>query len=407
MNPEESIGMSPASNFRTHAVRLKSDTQAPIARRIFRPGLRALTITVLVGFGVSLAPAVARGDRIILRNFEVLNDVQVESFDPDAVKLVGGKSLTWDEIEAGTVAGDKQAEFNKLLKQLGDPLFRIRQRLSIGDYRGQLEFAERLEAIYATRNSDPAYWVALGLMWGRLAEGRREASLQPYLRCMEIRRARADSPPQAPGDRRLQIDPQTGLCGDLEPIWFDAEAAKKQLPAVSAAVGQVKKPWPPAVRLYYASMAITAGENERAANALREPMSGKAEQLRNILLAQLKLSVGDRNGAEGALLGLLPTLTPATRPLARYWLGVVRSGAETADARQLGLLDLLRLPAVHGEQHPELAAAGLAHAMQVLDKQGDASGAVRVRRELLQRYRQTYHASLQIKTAPSTTEEKR
>ena len=116
----------------------------------------------------------ALADRIILRNFDVINNVKIIGFDEDGVQLDPGGLLTWDQIEAGTLAAEQQAAFNAMLKELGDPLYRIRQRLSIGDYQGLLSYAEKISVRYKARTGDSAYWVALGLMWGRIADGRRD-----------------------------------------------------------------------------------------------------------------------------------------------------------------------------------------------------------------------------------------
>ncbi len=99
-------------------------------------------------------------------------------------------------------------------------------------------------------------------------------------------------------------------------------------------------------------------------------------------------------------------MKPEYLPLTIYWTGVAKTNLPSEDQKRDGLLDLLRLPAVFGEQQPEIAAAGLARSMHVLEKLGDANGSVRVRRELLSQYSQTYHAGLQ-KTPQRNTEEKR
>ncbi len=345
----------------------------------------------------------ALADRIILRNFDVINNVKIIGFDEDGVQLDPGGLLTWDQIEAGTLAAEQQAAFNAMLKELGDPLYRIRQRLSIGDYQGLLSYAEKISVRYKARTGDSAYWVALGLMWGRIADGRREAALPAYLRCYEILRTRGADAPSTPGNRKLIIDPATGLCPDLAPIWFDQEAAKKQIDAVLAIVGQMKQPRPDAVRLYFGSLAIAAGDLDRATAVLEEPLEGRAEELRQILSAEKTILGGAPQAGLSALSAAAPTFSIDSKPLARYWIGYAKTKLAAKPQRMDGLLDLLRLPAAHGENHPDLAAAGLHQAMQVLDEMGDAGGSVRVRRELLEQYSQMYHAGLQKKTTTEKT----
>ena len=185
----------------------------------------AAMLPLLLGLLVATAPRADAADRIILRNLEILSDRTVTAFDADGVRLDDGKQLGWDEIEQAEVSAAQQAEFDRLLAELGGPLYRIRQRLSVGDYRGLLSPAEAVYPRYADRDSPTAYMVIQSLMWGRLAAGRREDSLEPYLRCCEYQRKPGRTQVSLPGQRRLEFDPETGLSSDLVPIWFDAEAA--------------------------------------------------------------------------------------------------------------------------------------------------------------------------------------
>jgi hypothetical protein len=57
-----------------------------------------------------------------------------------------------------------------------------------------------------------------------------------------------------------------------------------------------------------------------------------------------------------------------------------------------GLLDLLKIPATYGAEQPDLSAAALHLAMETLSKAGDAKGSVALRKELLERYGQSWHA---------------
>ena len=62
------------------------------------------------------------------------------------------------------------------------------------------------------------------------------------------------------------------------------------------------------------------------------------------------------------------------------------------EVRNAGLLDLLRIPALFGEEQPELAAAALYASMRTLAASDDVKGSISIRRELLDRYGQTWHA---------------
>jgi hypothetical protein len=236
--------------------------------------------------------------------------------------------------------------------------------------------------------------VCLALMWSRLAQGQREAALAPYLECLETRRqaAAAQRELSPPGPRRLEADLQTGLTPALPPVWFDASAAREALPSVGRTIASMASPRPPAARIYYATLALAAGEVDQATQALE----GLEElpQLKAIVAAQMELTRGQADSADEALQSLRGQLPEHLKPLAWYWSGQARLASADADTRTAGLLDLLRIAAIHGQEHAELAGAGLYTVMHALAKAGDATGSIATRRELLERYGQTWHARL-------------
>ncbi len=336
---------------------------------------------------VSNAPA----DRIVLRNLDVIDTRTVTSLDEDGVLLDDGTRISWDRIERGRVATEQQARFDQLLTELGGDLYRVRQRMAVGDWAGLLPHAEALEGRYAGRRSETAYLVFQALMWARLAEGKREAALAPYLRVLACQQeaTAAGKTWELPGERRMKVDSQTGFTGDLSPVWFDTEAARQALPAVAAAIGELNAP-PPAARVYYATLAIAAGTPEKAEQAL----AGLADfpALRAIVEVQRQLPQGVPDATLKLLVEQLPQFGRELRPVALYWLGRARVALPAVADRQEGLLNLLELPALFGQQEPELAAAGLYEAWQTLSALGDTKGSIAVRRELLDRYPSTWHA---------------
>jgi hypothetical protein len=353
-----------------------------------------------------LADPLFSADRLLLRNLEIVSDRTVVRFDEDGLKLDDGRLLTWDEVERGTVAAG-QKEFDQLLDELGEPLYRIRQRMAVGDYQSILGHAEAVFPRFAARRSPTAFMVCHGLMWARLAAGRREAALEPYLLAAEQLRNRSQQNASGgaaellPGDRRLRWDEQTGLSDEFVPIWFDASAASEALPGVGRAVGGMKKPWLPAVPLYYASLALGAGDESRATAALRQFDSPDPalKQLAAILSAQREIVSKQPDAAVAQLRKEWETYQGMNRALACYWLG--RLGVQESDEqrRRDGILMLLRVPALEGATYPDLAAAALDEAGRTLAADGDEGASRILRRELLGRYGTTYHAR-QLPTRP-------
>lgn len=367
-----------------------------IARRAFVVGL------VLVWHGL-IASAAQGADRIILRNLEVLGDRTVVSFDQDGVVLDDRRVLAWDEVERATV-GQDQEKFDKLLADLGEPLFRLRQRLSVGDYQGLLPHAEALLPHYLARRSRTAHLVFQALMWGRLDAGQRESALEAYLLAIDCLQR---LPPSMhgdllPGDRRLRWDASTGLSPELPPVWFDEPAAREALSRVGRAIGAMKRPWPAGVRIYYASLALAAGDDARAAGALEQldrtlPV---IDQLAVLLQVEREVRRGSPGAATQQLDEQWTSYSGLSRVMALYWLGRAGVQDESPQRRQDGLLLLLRLPAAHGQEFPELAAAALYEADRHLRAAGDSAASTAVRGELLTSYSGTYYAS-QVRGAPA------
>jgi hypothetical protein len=351
-------------------------------------------LVVLTLFFAAALPA-AGADRIVLRNLEIIRDKKILAMNLDGVQIEGGKTIGWDDIESGKLEGDRQALFDKYLANVGIHLYRIRQRLTVGDYRTLAPHAQAVAKFYKEREGDTAYMVMQALMWGRLAEGKREAAVEPYWRCYQHLRNRQASEVKLPGGRRLTFDAATGMCDELPPIWFDAAAAKSALAATAEAIGQVKQPRPGGAAIYHATLAIAAGDDEAATSALKSiaQPTGRIAQLRQIALAQRELALGPPGEEVRKLESSLSSLEAANKPLALFWLGRAQVGASEEREQKIGVLRMLEIAAVHGAAQPELAAAGLFEAMQALEKMKDVRGSVAVRGELLGKYAQTFHAA--------------
>ncbi|MBC7852702.1 MAG: hypothetical protein IAF94_04625, partial [Pirellulaceae bacterium] len=339
---------------------------------------------------------------------ELVADKTVLSVDEDGVRLDGkrpgaGDLVPWDEIERGRVSEALQPAFDKYLKELGPSLYRLRQRLKIGDYEGLLETAEKVYPRFSSRQSQTAYLVCQATMWGRLAHGQREAAVEPYLRCLELLRTGAAKEALLPGARRLATGPDLPYCLDLAPLWLDAAEAKLALPGVQEAIKKMAAPRPDEAYLYYVSLALAADDVPAAQRVLAavqgtEPLM---LELRDILLAQQELQQKVPGAALTALETRLPKLHPANRLLAHFWLAKWRAAGDATEANAApqrdAVLDFLTVAALAEDRDPELAAAGLYHALQILDKLKDTAAATAVRRELLSRYRETAQGKLAAK----------
>lgn len=353
--------------------------------------LRVIPFVFVCGFAAGLTAA----DRIVLRNLKTINDPIIVSMNEDGVALTGGQVIGWDDIERITVSATQQEKADQLLRDLGDHLYRIRQRLNVGDYEGLLPHAEAVYPRYMLRNSKTAYMVKQATMWALLATGRREEAVAPYLGCYEYIRLMEGRPLTLPGQRRLVYDKQTGMTPDLQPVWFDPAAAKKVLPQVRQAATAMKNPLPLSARIYYASLALAAGERDAANAVLKGVKQGDpiSDQLVALVKAQAEVVDGSPGPALSALETSLESFSRENRPAAHYWLGAAKVAAPEKATQQAGILQLLHIPAIYGETAPELAGAALYEAMTTLTKLGDEKGAIAIRKELLDEYGHTYYAN--------------
>lgn len=364
-------------------------------RLLHLPSVTYLWMSALVLTSVSMElPAV---DRIVLRNLDIVSGKAVTHFDEDGVIIDDGRPITWDQIERG-ILSEKQVAFDKMLKEVGEPLYRIRQRLQVEDYASCLSHAEKLYPRFSERRSASAYMVAQSLMWSRIATGQREKALIPYFRCYEMLRSVDTSQIPLPGKRRLEFDQDTAITPELLPIWFNTEAAKSALPQVTNALRTLTKPLPDGARIYYATLSLAAGDGERAQQLLDSLSSDQPaiKQLRALLLIQLDATAATQATTVLQLKQLLPQLLASHRVLGMYWLGVAQTLSTNSDEQQEGILQLLRIPASYSETFPDMAAAALHAAMTSLKKNQDTAGSTAVRKELLTRFGNTFHA-IQVK----------
>ncbi len=363
----------------------------------------SISSLLLATLALSLFGEVAMADRIILRNLKIIDGPQVVAFDEDGVRLDDKRLIGWYDIEKARVANNQQAAFDQMLRELGGPLFRIRQRMRVGDYKDLAPHAEPIYARYAERKSPTAYLVMQATMWSRVAVGRREAAVEPYCRCFEYLRTPRQPQNLLPGERRLDYDPETGMCATLAPVWFDSKAAKAVLPNVYKAIGAMGRPRPAGAYVYFVTLALAAGDTATADRVLVavKDTSGPIGELKAIVAVQRELASGPPGPAYDRLKAELPEISSANRPLALYWLGRAQLASTDVETRKQGLVRLLRIPALHADQAPEIGAAALFHGMQVLKQLDDVRGSVALRNELLVRYGQTYFAAQALAPSPA------
>ena len=357
-------------------------------------GRRVVVVASLLGALCCTATAGA-ADRIVLRT-TLLRNRTVQSVDVEGLHLDNQTTITWDEVERLTVAPSLQPQADKLLAALGTPLFRIRRRLQAGDYTDLRELAEKVQPYYQGRRGKLALMVSQARMWGALAEGAREHALLAHVDSYQNLRGQPKLAEQLPGRRRPKIHMATAMSDELAPIWFHSKAAAEIKDRLVQKVAAFPHPRPVGLYYYGASISIAAGDAATAQRMMQGiPDRGRGVHWRLMLYVQQELREGKPGDACTRLAAATGSLADEDRAIGWYWGG--RAMLAKANSQQQGdeaLLQLLRVPAVFGQQQAELSGAALHQCMSYLESHDQAGPSVKVRRELLDRYRFTYYGRL-------------
>jgi len=364
-----------------------------------------LIMLAAVGFG-SVCTGGHAADRIVLRDLTVIADQMVREFNLDGVVLADGNRLRWDEIESGKLAAN-QAEFDQLLREIGGPLYRVRQRLKVGDYRGASEPVEELYPRFVGRLSESAFLVLHTTVWSRISAGHREAAVAPWLRCFALLQKHPEYLKAISGDRRLSVELETGLCADLLPVWLDAEQARLAMPQVREAAQAIPEPRPDGVLYYAGTLALAAGDRDWGGRVLASLNQADPAARELQLLAKSAIAFQEKKCEEAlAILRSGSRWSPGTRPLAWYSMGLAEIASHDAREKREGVLHLLRLPAGYSTSQPELCGAALYFAINTLESLDDQRGSVALRRELTNRFGDTVFAKRVQVDAHETPSEK-
>jgi hypothetical protein len=364
------------------------------------------------------APNLARQDveaqpaktPIVLRDLTLIRGKSVSKFDDTSIVLSDGSRLTWDQVLKANVAEDRQKEFNLMLNQIGLPLFRLKSRIGNGDWAGAGEIAEPIYDASIVRgnvspDTDTFYLVCLATMKSRIRKGDRAAALMPFIRAARLQPKVSKQVREIVGARGIpQRDQETGLSHELLPVWFDNSTLQKAASSLSNWLGRVAQdngPAPaPGTTIYLASLKIELGQTEEAMRLLRSVRFDSDAELsswRTVLEARHHQKTKNLLNAQTMLEMNEKKITGLARLAALYYRGInVVDQPDTSDLdRSKAILTLLRIPALHGDEHRDLAAAAIYQSAEIAKLRRRATDEQKLRDELLRRYPRTYHGYLE------------
>ena len=359
---------------------------------------RYLLGSVLLSALISPATVVAVQSQIVLRNLQIPSS-GVESFDTSAVYLKDGTVVNWDEVlraEFVTSGSGNQPDlaqqksFDAILLSRGRALFRLRHRLSLGDWSSLFEVADPL---YHDLTGDPKgpemarqeYLISLSAFCARLHGDDRAGAIAPFLRACRLQEQfRFES--GLPASRDLSREQVTDrLHPWVTPVFFDPNRAERELNKWRLNRNTSQS----AEQIYRIALAIASGQYDLARDWIARLEDGQ-ENWGMIFSAQMELAdkpgsavekMRDRQWRE--------KLTFGQDALARYILAEADSRIPTdADTATLAYLQLV---AENEQKDRQLAAAALYHALSIAKRDGRLEEAKIFKSELLDKYPETYH----------------
>ena len=346
-----------------------------------------------------MKPAGGSGaDHLVLRNLQLLDNVEVLGFDEDGIKLQDGRQWTWDQVISGKVTEGQQQEFNDLLSKLSLPLYRLDWRLRLGNDSDLLTCVDPLLETYRNRNSLAAAKVWYGELRGRLAQGQRAAALIPLLKIDRIIQSGTVNSATlqdvlSSGNNRNWFDPATGICMQLLPVWFDQMEAKEHWKSTFETYSALQEPSATAT-LYVSSLAVAAGQNSTALEllqAINSPSRGQQQWADLIRFEMERLQNGTQN-REAQVAGGIHQYSRPLQAVAYYALGCSRIETMQETTIQKGQLDLLRIPAELDDVAEEVASAALSRVALSLESTNHPREANILWKEMTARYPASWHS---------------
>ncbi len=327
-----------------------------LGRRRYRFTRLLLSLAVLSLLNANATSA----QEIVLRDLSIISSVAVKSVDDEYLSLTDGQNLTWDRVLKSRVDPVWQKQVDERVRRIGLPLFRLKHRLQRADIRGAFDIAnqwyENNEQQFV--GDEANFLVARAIMLGRIRTGDREKALKPMLQALMLQQnCSQEFVASIPGQSFSDEELRSGICEDFLPIWNSTESSRSELGKLSTEfeLDKLVSKWP-GVAVYLSSLAVHAGQRERADNwnaaMSRVPGLRGWQQVLGTNLSQTPLSILIRN-TSGQL-----------RVSAMYWWSV---DPEQLASKADRVLTLLKIVSNYGSEFPELSKMSLAKAIELSD----------------------------------------
>lgn len=353
-----------------------------------------LRTLVLIGVCFSACPNLIFGQaNVVLRDLTLISDRTINSFDQNAVRLSDGSELSWDQILRGHVAVDQQGKFDRYVRDIGLPLFQMKQRIRLRDWTRLNEIADLLFVQYSGEDSTIGKTVCLASAKGKLETGERAAAVLPFLMATVKQSTLSDETLGAMGYQPDELE--IGVSVQLLPVWFDLDLAKVQRQALMAFAAELGDKFPEGGFVYLASFSLALEEFEEAKRFANQ-ISGSHETL--LQWRQLLLSEVDRRtrvDLHRVNRFQVDAKTPAeVRAASRYFDAIAAEKSMQEGNPLPVLLEHMKVAALWGEQFPNLSSAAMYRAVRLAKSAEMSKEAETISKELLSRYSKSYHGKI-------------
>ena len=343
-----------------------------------------------------LGQSVFAQNTVVLRDLTVVRG-EVASLDKKGLRFSDGRELDWDQVLKTNLPAVQQQAIEEFIESVGLRLFRARQRLASQDGYSLYEVAEplfqRLEAEPDSFSDRAQYIISLATMRGRLSTQRRSAAVMPFLRACEVRKRSNVRPAELSGLDLTDTEISATLTTEILPVWFDEQALPAAIDQLQTALKPDLHDNPTGNIYYLASMLLHRQDVERARTLVEEiDRRNLKDGWQQLLDAQFLIASGRNFEGVARLQKEMESFSDDLRAAANYVVGV-EQGKDKNDA-DLAVLNLLRIPALHSTKLNALSAAAIYEAINILHKNGQTGEALTLRKELLDRYANTYHGRL-------------
>jgi hypothetical protein len=228
---------------------------------------------------------------------------------------------------------------------------------------------------------ETALVVAEGLLRCRLARHDQIGAVLPALETARLRRAGITSKSYAL--LLPVIDPATGLCPALPPVWTHARGLDRLARELETFRAEKDLAVEEIARAYRMAALSTLEGDEMVGGPEARPHTPGAQLVAQ--MAACGIGAADhRERARQFLLKRTASLEPWAEAWARFAIGRSLLREHGVEARRRGMVQLAHLPALHAADQRTLTALAVAHLAAALEQDGAAAEAAALRAELEQ-----------------------